>query len=212
MSVRPFIILSLAVSFLLTAGHASAQNLKIGVVDMKRLFQEYYKTKEADKKLSEDKSKAKKELDERMNKYRELITKWQETEKILKDSLLNEELKMQKQKEGQDLLSEARALERDIDEFRRRREQQLAVQMNQMRKGLLDEIQARVEEKSKRDNYDLMIDKSGMSPSGVPFLLYTKDLGDITNEVLSELNKNAPKESASAPAPAPAPAAGGKKK
>lgn len=210
MSVRPFIILSLAVSFLLTAGHASAQNLKIGVVDMKRLFQEYYKTKEADKKLSEDKSKAKKELDERMNKYRELITKWQETEKILKDSLLNEELKMQKQKEGQDLLSEARALERDIDEFRRRREQQLAVQMNQMRKGLLDEIQARVEEKSKRDNYDLMIDKSGMSPSGVPFLLYTKDLGDITNEVLSELNKNAPKESASAPAPAPA--AGGKKK
>ena len=75
-----------------------------------------------------------------------------------------------------------------------------------MRKGLLEDIKSRVEEKAKRDNYDLVFDKSGMSPSGVPFLLHSKDAVDFSTDVIGELNKNAPAEEA-----APAPAADAKK-
>jgi len=179
-----------------TALPASAQEMKVGIVDMKRVFQEYFKTKDAEKKVNEDKSKAKKELDERSAKYRDLITKWNEIEKVLKDKLVNEELKAQKQKEAQEIISEARALERDMEEFRRRRESQLQEQVMRMRKGLLEDIKSRVEEKAKRDNYDLVFDKSGMSPSGVPFLLHSKDAVDFSTDVITELNKNAPPEEA----------------
>ena len=188
---------------LLAAGNAPAQTpaaaaaapsaeMKIGIVDMKRVFQEYYKTKDAEKKVNEDKSKAKKELDERSAKYRDLISKWNESQKILQDKLVNEELKQQKAKEAQEIASEAKSLEREIDEFRRRREAQLQEQVLRMRKGLLEDIRQRVEEKAKRDNYDLVFDKSGMSPSGVPFLLHSKDAVDFSTEVITELNKGAP--------------------
>ena len=68
-----------------------------------------------------------------------------------------------------------------------------------MRKGLLDDISQQVSEKATRDNYDLVFDKSGVSPSGVKFLLHSKDAVDFSTEVLTELNKNAPKESTTAP-------------
>ncbi len=181
---------------------AQAGEIKIGTIDMKRVFQEYYKTKDAEKKVNEDKSKAKKELDERSAKYKDLVTQFTNAQTILKDKLVNEALKEETQKKAQEIASEAKALEREIEEYKRRRETQLQEQVMRMRKGLLEDIRQRVEEKAKRDNYDLMFDKSGASSSGVPFLLHSKDAKDISNDVLAELNKNAPPESAT-PAPEP---------
>lgn len=200
MKLRP-LFFALVLS-LFTAGSASAQGqIKIGTVDMKRVFQEYYKTREAEKKVNEDKSKAKKDLDQRTSEYQKLIGQWESANKIVQDKLVNAELKAQKQQEAGQLASQIKALEREIDEFRRRREAQLQEQVGRMRKGLLEDIQQNVEEKSKKDNYDLVFDKSGVSPSGVKFLLHTKDAIDFTGEVLSELNKNAPKDSLTAPVP-----------
>jgi Skp family chaperone for outer membrane proteins len=199
MNIR--ILFSALAAALLATGSVHAQTqMKIGIVDMKRVFQEYYKTKEAEKKVNEDKSKAKKELDQRSAAYQKLIGDWEQAMKIVQDKLVNPELKQQKQAEAQKISSEAKALEREIDEFRRRREQQLQEQVMRMRKGLLDDISQQVEEKAARDNYDLVFDKSGVSPSGVKFLLHSKDAVDFSNEVLADLNKNAPKESQAAPA------------
>ena len=190
--------LALAACFALTGAASAQTQMKIGIVDMKRVFQEYYKTKEAEKKVNEDKSKAKKELDSRSGTYQGLITQWEAAMKIVKDPLVNQDLKLQKQAEAEKIASEAKALEREIDEFRRRREQQLQEQVMRMRKGLLEDISQQVEEMSKRDNYDLVFDKSGVSPSGVKFLLHSKDAVDFSTEVLGVLNKNAPKDAGEA--------------
>jgi outer membrane protein len=189
-------LLAILVTSLSLSGAASAQaQMKIGIVDMKRVFQEYYKTKEAEKKVNEDKSKAKKELDSRSGTYQKLIGEWESAMKIVKDPLVNADLKVQKQAEAEKIASEAKALEREIDEFRRRRETQLQEQVMRMRKGLLDDISQQVEEMSRRNNYDLVFDKSGVSPSGVKFLLHSKDAVDFSTDVLKTLNQNAPKDS-----------------
>jgi Skp family chaperone for outer membrane proteins len=62
-------------------------------------------------------------------------------------------------------------------------------------KAILEEIRKLVEEQAKKDNYDYVFDKSGLSTSQVPFLLYTKDATDITSILLKDLNKDAPPES-----------------
>ena len=62
-------------------------------------------------------------------------------------------------------------------------------------KGILEEIRKLVEEKAKVENFDYVFDKSGMSTSQVPFLLYTKDATDMTAILLKDLNKGAPPES-----------------
>jgi outer membrane protein len=183
---------------------AAQGSFKIGIIDMKRVFSEYYKTKDAEKSVNDGKEAAKKQLDERNAKYRDLIGKWQESQKLINDPAISEELRAQKKKEAEELSSEAKSLEREMAEFRQRREQQLQEQVTRVRKGILDEIKVLVERKAKDANYDLVFDKSGMGVNGVPFLLFSKDAVDFSQEIVGELNKDAPKEAAAAAAPAPA--------
>ena len=81
---------------------------------------------------------------------------------------------------------------RERREFLQRRNQALNEKMVQRMKGILEEIRKLVEEKAKVDNFDYVFDKSGLSTSQVPFLLYTKDATDITSGLLKTLNKDAP--------------------
>lgn len=192
-------VLIIAALSLIGSPAARAQELKVGIVDMNRVFAEYYKTKDAEKRVNDDKSTAKKELDERAARYRDLMQKWNDKQKMITDKLLNEELRGQAQKEAATIGSEIKSLERDMDEFRRRRESQLQDQVQRMRKGLLEDIRTRVEDKAKRDNFDIIFDKSGKSPIGVNFLLFSKDGVDITDDVLKELNKNADTAPATTP-------------
>ena len=67
--------------------------------------------------------------------------------------------------------------------------------MVQRMRGILEEIRKLVEDQAKSDDYDYVFDKSGLSTSQVPFLLYTKDATDITPGLLEELNKDATPES-----------------
>ena len=173
---------------------ASAQEFKIGIVDMKRVFADYYKTKDAEEKVNEGKSIAKKELDERNAKYKQLIQQWQDLQKLIKDPAISDELRNQKGKEAQDKAAEAKSLEREMAEFRQRRERQLQEEVLRMRKAILEEIRELVEEKAKKENYDLVFDKSGLGVNGVPFLLHSKDAVDFSNEIIAELNKDAPED------------------
>ena len=72
--------------------------------------------------------------------------------------------------------------------------------MLQRMKGILEEIRKLVEEHAKTENFDYVLDKSGLSASQVPFLLYTKDATEITEVILKNLNKDAPDEAPAAPA------------
>lgn len=187
------LVLGVASLLLGAPQQSDAQEFKIGIVDMKRVFADYYKTKDAEEKVNEGKSIAKKELDERNAKYKQLIQQWQDLQKLIKDPAISDELRNQKGKEAQDKAAEAKSLEREMAEFRQRRERQLQEEVLRMRKAILEEIRELVEEKAKKENYDLVFDKSGLGVNGVPFLLHSKDAVDFSNEIIAELNKDAPK-------------------
>ena len=65
------------------------------------------------------------------------------------------------------------------------------MQVMRMRKGILDEIKGIVIDRARRDNYDLVFDKSGLGVNGVPFLLHSKDAVDFSKDVIAALNKGA---------------------
>ena len=58
-----------------------------------------------------------------------------------------------------------------------------------VREGIVKEITDVVMEKVKANHFDLVLDKSGMSINGVPFLLYAPDNVDFTNDIIAVLNK-----------------------
>ena len=191
-------VLALAV---LTAT-APAADLKFGVVDMAKAFSEFYKTKDAASKFKENVNKATQEVNERWSVYKTMLGDIQKLQKATQDPILTQDERAKKGVEMQEKAKELRALEQEIGEFQNRRQGQLKQEDMQIRKGLYDEILVVVKAKSEADGYDFVFDKSGVSLSTVPVLLYYKDATDFTSEVVVELNKDAPAGGAAEEAPA----------
>lgn len=174
-----------------------AADLKFGVVDMQKAFADFYKTKDASGKFKDNVDKAQREVNERWSVYKNLLGEIQKLQKEAQDPIVNDQTRAKKGAELQDKAKELRALEQEIGEFQNRRQGQLKQEDLQIRKGLYDEILAVVKEKAKADAYDFVFDKSGISLTTVPVLLYYKDAVDFTDQVIVELNKNAPSDTAS---------------
>jgi outer membrane protein len=188
----------LAITLSLTSA-ASAADLKIGVVDVAKAFSEYYKTKDANAQLQENATKAKEELNDRLTAFKKLNDDAESLSKEAQDPVLSEQSRGKKRSELQSRVNEIRSLDKDIQEFRQRRSDQLQQENMQQRKGLYDEILKVITDKSRSDGYDLVFDKSGVSASLMPFLLFAKEgvTTDFTPELIVELNKNAPAAAAS---------------
>jgi Skp family chaperone for outer membrane proteins len=181
----------LAVS-LATSVAAQDGKLNIATVDMQELFKNYFRTTEAQKQINIERARIQKDNNERMARIRELEENLGNLRKQLEDPSINESKKQSLFKEWQMKQQEGIALDRERREFLQRRNQALNEKMLQRMKGILEEIRKLVEEQAKVDNYDYVFDKSGLSTSQVPFMLYTKDATDITANLLTDLNKDAP--------------------
>lgn len=175
---------------------APAADLKFGVVDMQKAFADFHKTKDASGKFKDNVDKAQREVNERWSVYKNLLGEIQKLQKEAQDPIVNNETRAKKGAELQDKAKELRALEQEIGEFQNRRQGQLKQEDLQIRKGLYDEIIAIVKDKAKLENYDFVFDKSGISLTTVPVLLYYKDAVDFTDQVIVELNKDAPADTA----------------
>ncbi len=208
---RILIVAAAAASFV-TMAAAQEARLKIATVDMQELFKQYYRTNEAQKQINVERARIQKDNNERLARIRELENNLGTLRKQLEDPAINEVKKQALFKDWQMQQQEGIALDRERREFLQRRNQALNEKMVQRMKGILEEIRKLVEEKATVDDYDYVFDKSGLSTSQVPFLLYTKDATDITAGLLTDLNKDAPAESLPAegdevpeiPVPAPA--------
>jgi Skp family chaperone for outer membrane proteins len=210
--IRRFFATALAASLIAVAPAAQEGKLNIATVDMQELFKQYYKTNEAQKQINVERARIQKDNNERLQRIRDLEETLGNLRKQIDDPAINDSKKQGLFKEWQAQQQEGTALDRERREFLQRRNQALNEKMVQRMKGILEEIRKLVEEQAKVDNYDYVFDKSGLSTSQVPFLLYTKDATDITAGLLKTLNKDAPAESLPAPGdpkpeiPQPAPA------
>ena len=177
---------------LATSAIAQEGKLNIATVDMQELFKNYYRTAEAQKQINVERARIQKDNNERLGAIRDIEEKLRTLQKQLEDPSINESKKQSLFKELQMEQQSGTALDRERREFLQRRTQALNEKMVQRMKGILEEIRKLVEEQAKVDNYDYVFDKSGLSTSQVPFLLYTKDATDITANLLKDLNKDAP--------------------
>ena len=205
--MKKYLVLSLLTALLGPAG-ASAQNIKIGTVDMKKVFESYYKTKDAEAKINEARNNAKKELEDRMDVAKKTLDEVKKVDEEIAKPELSREAKEQKSKIRSEKAAELQNMDREIREFQQSREKQLQEQSVRMRAGIVDDINKIVAERVKAENFDMVFDKSGPSLNGVPIVLYSRDSYEFTDAVVTALNKNKGKE----PAEPVKPATGEKKK
>jgi outer membrane protein len=210
-----------AAAFLFTGvSRVQAQTqIKLGTVDMKKVFENYYKTKDAEQRINEARNAAKKELEDRMEDYKKRTDEVQKLNDDIQRPELSPSAKDLKSKQRDEKISELKNMEREIRDFQASREKQLQEQTLRMRSGIVDEITKVINDQVKANQFDLVLDRSGQSLNGVDIVLYAKDSYDFTTDVITTLNKNksssddtsAPAAAATAPA-ATKPASTPKKK
>jgi secreted protein with Ig-like and vWFA domain len=71
-------------------------------------------------------------VNDKLDRYRALITKWHEAQRAMGDAAISGELREQKLREREDLAREVRLVERELDEFRQRREAGLTRRIAQL--------------------------------------------------------------------------------
>ncbi len=166
--------------------------LKIATVDMNKLFEGYYKTEETQKEINVERARVQKENEERLEKIRTLQDKIQDIRKKIDDPSLGEAKKMELVKSFEETKQEGIALDRERREFLERRNAALMEKTRDDMKIILDELNEVILAASKADAYDYVFNKTAVGGNQVPFLLYSKDAVDITEQLSAKLAESAP--------------------
>lgn len=198
--MKKFLLFALATGLAFPLASFGQGTLKIGTVDMQRAFKEYNKTKDAEGKVNDAKDAAKKEFDVRTEGYKKALDEINKLTQQLDSAALSTDAKNQKAKERDEKIANIKTMEREINDFRQTREQQLQQQAMRMREGIVQEIMEIVLERVKANGMDLVFDKTGQSTSYVPVVLYSRDNVDFTTEVVTALNKKAASSTPAKPA------------
>lgn len=184
----------------------ASADLKVATVDLGKAFDQFYKTKEAAAHLKEKQDEAQKEIQDKVADYQRISDEVNKLDQESKDPTLSPEARAEKAKARDQRGADLQAAQRQIEEFRTERSNELKDELIRRRKEVVDEITKVITDYSGPQGYDMVIDKSSASAaSGVPIVLYSSGkLPDITDAIIKQLNAGAP----ATPAPgAAAPAA-----
>ena len=162
---------------------------QVGTVDVERILKEYHKTKEAEAKLNEATRAAKKEFDDRADAYKKALDEINKLNGQLDSPALSADAKAAKAKDRDEKMANIKNMEREINDFRQTRQQQLQQQMLHLREALVKEIIDVAVERGKSRNLDLVFDKSGASLNRFSPILFSPDSMDFSAEIVAELNK-----------------------
>ena len=179
------------------AGFANAQ-VKFGTIDMNRVFSEYYKTKDAQDKYSAAEKAANDDLNGRVETLKASMKDISQLNTDIQKPDLAKDDADAKKKDLQTKVAAARALDKEIADYRTSKQKGLQDQFLRMRKAIVDDIMKTVNDLVKAKGYDIVFDKSGLSAGAVPVVLYSRDDLDFSQDVITTLNKNAPAKTAAA--------------
>lgn len=193
---KPVLTLAVAAALGAIAATPAFAQMKVGTVDMNKVFTSYYKTKDAEARLNEARAQAKTDLDGRLETLKKNMEEINKLEADAKKPELTPEKQQAAVKARDEKINEVRNLDREIAEFRQTRERQLQEQFMRMRGDIVQDIMKIVDARVKADGYELVLDKSGLGISQVNVVLFSAPSMDFSDSIIAELNKSAPAKKA----------------
>ena len=184
---------------LMLACSATAET-KIGVVDLKKVFEGYWRTGQADKQLKDRKSELDRMLANLEDDYKKSNEELKKLVEAANDQAVSSQERDKRKVDVEKKAGEIREQETSIRNYRDTAGRELNTQMSRLRASVLREIRGMVEDKSKSAGFQLVLDTAAVSGNNTPVVLYSTLNGtevDITDAVLKQLNANAPADAPS---------------
>jgi outer membrane protein len=172
-------------------GSALAQT-KIATVDLKKLFDNYWKTKQAQAsvqdratQLDKDDKSMKDDLQKGEDEYKALLEQ-------ANDQSLSQDKRDSSQQAAADKLKQLQNSKAAIDQYERQAQATLVELRQRMRDNILAEIKAAVAAKAKAAGYPLVIDSAAETINATTVIVYSSGDDDLTDTLLTQLNAGAP--------------------
>jgi len=182
---RYLVILITALAVLTISAHA--QSTKVATVDMKKLFNGYYKTKLAQSSLESRKTELRKEIKEMTDGLEKAQTDYKSLLDQANDQAISADERDKRKQAAADKAKEVNTSRGAIEQFQRQAEAQLADQSQRMSANLVTEIQKAVSDKAKAGGYSMVLNTGANE-----VVVYSSADNDITAAVLTQLNIGAP--------------------
>jgi outer membrane protein len=172
-------------------GSALAQT-KIATVDLKKIFDNYYKKnlaqaaiKERADQLDKDDKSMKDDLQKGSDDYKKLLEQ-------ANDQALSADERDRRRQAADDKFKQLQSQKAAIDQFERQAQTTLGEQRQRMRDNILAEIKAAVAIKAKAAGDTMVFDTAAETISSTPVIIYSAGENDLTDAVLAQLNAGAP--------------------
>jgi len=184
---------------------AQAQSApKILVVDMAKIFDNYYKTKAEKVKLDEATKKAQEEVEGLNKEGNALVAQYDEFAKEANSPTATLDAKDKALRNAQEKGEEIQAKKQAINDVSINANQLNRQRIQNFRLMMLEEISRAAATVAKSHSAALLVDKSSVSVLGISPFIYFDPADDITPEVMAEIDRNRlASVNASAAIPAP---------
>jgi outer membrane protein len=169
-----------------TAISATAQT-KIATVDMKKVFNGYWKKKTAEASLDNRKIELRKEIKDMTDGLEKAQADYKKLMEQASDPVISSEEREKRKQAANNKAREINTSKVALEQFQRQAESQLADQTQRMSANLVTEIQKAVADKAKAGGYTLVLN-SGTTE----IVVYSESSTDISDAVLGQLNAGAP--------------------
>jgi outer membrane protein len=180
-----------AIAFTALTSHAQTAP-KILVVDLAKLFDNHWKTQEQQAKLQADLSKAQDQLAQIAKDGNALVEQFKELDEQSKNPTATTEAKAKAQADAQKLYEEIQQKRSEQNSFAQNSRNSLQQRFQTFKTLMIEEISKTAVEIAKKHGASLLLDKSGPTLVGVSNVLYFDPSFDITDEVMTEVNKDRP--------------------
>lgn len=166
--------------------------VSIGTVDLTKVFDGYYRTKQADTQLKERAADLDKARQGMVDDFEAAKAEFEKLRDSASDQALSAEERDRRKASAERKLLEIRQIEQDVTQFDRTSRSTLGEQQRRMRDRILDEIKEVVATKAKAQQFDLVLDVKALTAMETPVVLYHSGVNDLTTVVLNELNSRGP--------------------
>jgi outer membrane protein len=173
-------------------GSSALAQQKIAIVDVQKLFNGYWKKKQAEIALNDRKAELEKEDRGFIDDLKQAKDDYQKLLDDADDQAVSDDERARRKQAAADKAKEIQDSQQTIVQFERQAQATLAEQSQRMRENILKDIQAAVTTRAKTGGYTLVIDSAAETGNQTPVFLYTEGQDDLTADVLSQLNAGAP--------------------
>jgi outer membrane protein len=167
---------------------------RVATVDLRKVFDGYWKTKKADAALKDRAADMEKEHKGMLDDWKKAKEEYQTLLTDANNQALSPEERDKRKKSAEDKLKQIKDTEETIQQYERQARVTLDEQKKRMRDSLVDEIRKALTGMVKSAGYSIVLDTAAESPNGTPVVIFSNGENDVTDTLLHQLNATSPVE------------------